>query len=124
MLHLFLEVITLDVYSDEVELACGETTYCYLSESNLIIQPAYNKETNKPTTDTDLALKYIKIDQSISLPQSIYLCINANPYPNDEVQHKFVAIDNNAFAMMENNFYQITIPETVTSISDNAFMYC
>ena len=121
MLFYFLSLFP--VYSEEVDLACGETTYCYLSENNLIIQPAYDKETDQPTTATELILKRIQTGSN-SIPFNIYVSFNANPYQNDEVQHKFVAIGEYAFSQINTNLGSIDLPATITSIGPGAFVQC
>ena len=95
-------LLLVHVYSEVIDLECGEYTYCYLEDVIIKIQPAIDKANNKPTTETDLVLKQILyIDQRI--PQFIVQFI-ANPYPNDEVEHKFVTIGHDAFFFYQNRF--------------------
>ena len=111
------------VYSEEVELECGETTYCYLDGNKLMIQPAINETTNKPITDTDLVLGSIQ-KGSNTITGFIDIQFIANPYENDDVEHEFVAIGDYAFNNLNQNLNSIIIPKTVKSIGSYAFNSC
>ena len=77
---------------------------------------------DQPTTNPDLVLEAIQPGDN-TIPESLTVIFDANPYQDDNVKHKFVRIGDNAFSSI-NSIASITLPNTITQIGEAAFQMC